>query len=137
MIVNKKEQYHLIFTHWAQQKVYDIWHWKCSFGLGQAHRNMTGLSQLMRSKPSPLDNWIFNSNTCINKTKIRLNHCITTMLIITFLFTMFQAFQWCNIYFWLSPLYWKKPKTWYTIHLHKTPQLKHAIMSCSMTQIYA
>jgi len=30
------------------------------------------------------------------------------MLIITFLFTVFQTFfQRCNICFWLSPLYWK------------------------------
>jgi hypothetical protein len=31
------------------------------------HKNVEGLNWLMGSKPFPLDNWISNSNTYINK----------------------------------------------------------------------
>jgi hypothetical protein len=98
----------LINTHWSQKKDYDIWHWKFSFGLGQAHTNMTGLNQLLWSKPSPLDNWIFNSNTYItNDNQIKqlrisstVHHWISTMLIITFLFILFSNIPMMRIVLW-------------------------------------
>jgi hypothetical protein len=31
------------------------------------HKNVVGLNWLMGSQPSPLDNWILNGNTYINK----------------------------------------------------------------------
>jgi hypothetical protein len=31
-----------------------------------SHRNVAELNMLMRSQPSPLDNWIYNGNTEIN-----------------------------------------------------------------------
>jgi hypothetical protein len=37
------------------------------------HKNVAGLNSLMRSHPSPLDNWIYNSNTYINKGKKNCN----------------------------------------------------------------
>ena len=137
----------MINTHWSQKKDYDIWHWKFSFGLGQAHTNMTGLNQLLWSKPSPLDNWIFNSNTYItNDNQIKqlrisstVHHWISTMLIITFLFILFSNIPMMQYLFLIISLILEEIAKVNLILdtlsiCTKTPQLKHVIMSCSMIQ---
>jgi hypothetical protein len=59
-----------------------------------------GVKPVTVVQTSPLDNWIFNSNTYItNDNQIKqlrisstVHYCISTMLIITF-FSRFQTFQ--------------------------------------------
>ena len=110
-------------------------------------RSRTGTQKYDGVKPVAVvqTNWIFNSNTYItNDNQIKqlrisstVHHCISTMLIITFLFTLFSNIPKMQYLFLIISLILEEIVKVNLILdalsiCTKTPQLKHVIMSCSM-----
>ena len=62
----KSDQSPVSLAHWTQKIP---WHMTLEMQVlaWDRHKNMAGLNWLMGSQPSPLNNWISNSNTWINK----------------------------------------------------------------------
>jgi hypothetical protein len=63
---NKQIISHFNWAHWTQKKTTAIDVENPGPGLGQAHK-CGRVNQFMRFQPSPLDNWISNGNTYVNK----------------------------------------------------------------------
>jgi hypothetical protein len=53
--------------------------WVSQFRSWTGTQKYDGVKPVNEVQTTPLDNWIFNSKTYINKAKIKLNHCITTI----------------------------------------------------------